>query len=136
MVVTKFTPVRIDEKPRVKTATVASDTLVVVEGLSHSYADVAAVKGISFEVRRGEMFGLIGPDGAGKTTTLRVALGLLASLVWIPEDYMRFYFQYSHAFIKGGPFADEVDDVTSSTVDVSGKKYGVDFIGTRAQIDF
>jgi ABC-2 type transport system ATP-binding protein len=54
-----------------------SDLLVVLEGLRHSYADVAAVKGISFEVRRGEMFGLIGPDGAGKTTTLRVALGLL-----------------------------------------------------------
>jgi ABC-2 type transport system ATP-binding protein len=54
-----------------------SDTLVAVEGLSHSYEEVAAVKRISFEVRRGEMFGLIGPDGAGKTTTLRVALGLL-----------------------------------------------------------
>ncbi len=62
--------------------------------------------------------------------------GILASLVWIPEDYMRFYFQYSHAFIKGGPFADEVDDVSTSTLDVSGEKYGVDFIGTRAQIDF
>ena len=34
---------------------------------------------VSFEVRRGEMFGLIGPDGAGKTTTLRVILGLLAA---------------------------------------------------------
>jgi drug efflux transport system ATP-binding protein len=33
---------------------------------------------VSFDVRRGEMFGLIGPDGAGKTTTLRVVLGLLA----------------------------------------------------------
>ena len=63
-------------------------------------------------------------------------LGLLASVIWIPEDYLRFYFQYSHAFIKGGPFADEVDDVTSSTTDVSDRKYGVDFIGTRAQIDF
>ena len=54
-----------------------SDTLVAVEGLTHSYAEVEAVRGVSFEVRRGEMFGLIGPDGAGKTTTLRVALGLL-----------------------------------------------------------
>ena len=35
-------------------------------------------------------------------------LGLLASVVWIPEDWMRFYFQYSHAFVTGGPFADEV----------------------------
>ena len=62
--------------------------------------------------------------------------GILASLVWIPEDYMRFYFQYSHAFIKGGPFADEVEDTSTGTLDVSGKKYGVDFVGTRAQIDF
>ena len=56
--------------------------------------------------------------------------------MWIPEDYMRFYFQYAHSFIKGGPFADEVDDVSTGTLDVSNKKYGVDFVGTRAQIDF
>lgn len=62
--------------------------------------------------------------------------GILASLVWIPEDYMRFYLQYSHAFIKGGPFPDEVDDASTGTLDVSDKKYGVDFVGTRAQIDF
>lgn len=63
-------------------------------------------------------------------------LGLLASVVWIPEDWMRFYFQYSHSFIKGGPFADEVEGITSGTTDVSDVDYGVDFIGTRAQIDF
>lgn len=38
---------------------------------------IAAVDGISLEVRCGETYGLIGPDGAGKTTTLRVILGLL-----------------------------------------------------------
>ncbi len=52
--------------------------LVVVDGLSRRYGPLVAVAGIGFEVRRGEMFGLIGPDGAGKTTTLRVILGLLA----------------------------------------------------------
>ena len=36
-----------------------------------------AVQGVSLQVRRGETFGLIGPDGAGKTTTVRVILGLL-----------------------------------------------------------
>jgi ABC-2 type transport system ATP-binding protein len=50
---------------------------VKVEGVRRSYGTVLAVDGISFEVRRGEMFGLIGPDGAGKTTTLRMVLGLL-----------------------------------------------------------
>jgi ABC-2 type transport system ATP-binding protein len=55
-----------------------SAPLVRVAGLVRRYGEVVAVDGVSFEVRRGEMFGLIGPDGAGKTTTLRVVLGLLA----------------------------------------------------------
>jgi phosphate-selective porin OprO/OprP len=63
-------------------------------------------------------------------------LGLLASLIWIPEDYFRMYFQYSHAFIRGGPFADEVEGVGSTTPGLNKEKYGVDFLGTRAQIDF
>ena len=63
-------------------------------------------------------------------------LGLLASVVWIPEDWMRFYLQYSHAFVTGGPLADEVSGLSSSDPDVDNYDYGVDFIGTRAQIDF
>jgi ABC-2 type transport system ATP-binding protein len=59
---------------------VSAEALVTVEGLRHAYGAVVAVDGLSFEVRRGEMFGLIGPDGAGKTTTLRIVLGLLAPL--------------------------------------------------------
>ena len=51
--------------------------LVTVEGLSRRFGAVQAVDRASFDVRRGEMFGLIGPDGAGKTTTLRTVLGLL-----------------------------------------------------------
>ncbi len=39
--------------------------------------DVTAVDGVTLQVRRGETYGLIGPDGAGKTTTTRVILGLL-----------------------------------------------------------
>ncbi len=46
--------------------------------LFRSFGDIHAVAGISFRVERGEMFGIIGPDGAGKTTTLRLVLGLLA----------------------------------------------------------
>jgi len=52
--------------------------MVVVDRLTRRYGAVLAVDGVSFDVRPGEMFGLIGPDGAGKTTTLRVVLGLLA----------------------------------------------------------
>jgi ABC-2 type transport system ATP-binding protein len=55
-----------------------SEALVHVDAVRRRYGTVLAVDGISFDVRRGEMFGLIGPDGAGKTTTLRMVLGLLA----------------------------------------------------------
>ncbi len=55
-----------------------AEVMVRLEGMTRRYGDVAAARNIGFEVRRGEMFGLIGPDGAGKTTTLRVVLGLLA----------------------------------------------------------
>ncbi len=47
-----------------------------VSNLRKTYADLVAVDGISFTVRRGEIFGLLGPNGAGKTTTLECLEGL------------------------------------------------------------
>jgi ABC-type multidrug transport system ATPase subunit len=41
---------------------------IKVQNISKSYNDIKAVEGITFEVKEGELFGLIGPDGAGKTT--------------------------------------------------------------------
>jgi len=52
--------------------------LVELKAMTRRYGAVLAADRVSFCVERGEMFGLIGPDGAGKTTTLRVVLGLLA----------------------------------------------------------
>jgi ABC-2 type transport system ATP-binding protein len=49
---------------------------VCVRELTKRYGAVEAVRGISFEVARGEIFGLLGPNGAGKTTTLECILGL------------------------------------------------------------
>jgi ABC-2 type transport system ATP-binding protein len=46
--------------------------IVKVEDLHKSYADKEVVKGISFEVKKGETFGILGPNGAGKTTTLEM----------------------------------------------------------------
>jgi len=50
---------------------------VEVSGLQKRYGDVQALDGVSFEVRRDEIFGLVGPNGAGKTTTLRTLATLL-----------------------------------------------------------
>jgi len=52
------------------------DTVITVEDFRKVYGDVVAVDGISFEVRRGEIFGLLGPNGAGKTSTLESLEGL------------------------------------------------------------
>ncbi len=51
--------------------------LVRVTGLSRSFAGIPAVAGLSFDVGAGELFGIVGPDGAGKTTTLRMLAGVL-----------------------------------------------------------
>jgi len=53
------------------------EPLVEVQGLTRRFGALSAVDGLDLEVRPAEMFGLIGPDGAGKTTTLRMILGLL-----------------------------------------------------------
>jgi len=50
---------------------------IVVSNISKSYKTVKALKNISFKVKEGELFGLIGPDGAGKTTLFRVLTTLL-----------------------------------------------------------
>ena len=50
---------------------------ITIDNLSKSYGKVKALDGISFEVHRGELFGLIGPDGAGKSTLFRLLATLL-----------------------------------------------------------
>ena len=50
---------------------------IEVEHISKSYGEVAALRDVSFDVKAGELFGLIGPDGAGKTTLFRLLTTLL-----------------------------------------------------------
>ncbi len=58
---------------------------IEVKKLVKNYRDIKAVKGISFNLEKGEIFGLIGPNGAGKTTTLRI----LSTLLTITEGYVK-----------------------------------------------
>jgi len=60
----------------------ANQSAVVAESLSKTFPgvnapDIHAVAGLSFDVRPGEIFGLVGPDGAGKTTTMRMLAGIM-----------------------------------------------------------
>ena len=53
-------------------------TVVAVRDLTKRFGDFTAVDGVSFDVGRGEVVGYLGPNGSGKTTTIRMLLGLLA----------------------------------------------------------
>ncbi len=55
----------------------APDTAVSVDALERRFGDFVAVNRISFAVRRGEIFGFLGPNGSGKTTTIRTLLDLI-----------------------------------------------------------
>jgi lipooligosaccharide transport system ATP-binding protein len=53
----------------------AGEATLVARGLRKTYGDFEAVKGVDFEVYRGECFGFLGPNGAGKTTTMKMIYG-------------------------------------------------------------
>ncbi len=55
-----------------------AETSVRIEGLCKRFGEITAVDGLDLEVQQREIFGLIGSDGAGKTTTMRLICGLLA----------------------------------------------------------
>ncbi len=50
--------------------------IIQIENLHKSFGSIKAVSGITMRINKGEMFGLVGPDGAGKTTTIRMLCGL------------------------------------------------------------
>ena len=54
-----------------------SDLVIQTDGLTKRYGKIVAVDGLSMEVRRGHVYGLLGPNGSGKTTTMGMLLGLV-----------------------------------------------------------
>ena len=63
--------------PAARAAAADRPAAVELDGLTRRFGALTAVDGLSFTVGRGELFGLVGPDGAGKTTTLRMLAGVL-----------------------------------------------------------
>jgi ABC-2 type transport system ATP-binding protein len=55
----------------------ADPAVLVAQGLTKSYGSVQALRGVDLEVRQGEVFGFLGPNGSGKTTTIRCLLDLI-----------------------------------------------------------
>jgi ABC-2 type transport system ATP-binding protein len=54
-----------------------TDLMIQAQGLTKHYRKLEAVRGIDLAVRQGEIFGIVGPDGAGKTTTIQMLTGIL-----------------------------------------------------------
>jgi ABC-2 type transport system ATP-binding protein len=85
-----------------KSSATASDqaisSVIRVDGIRHSYGQRTALKGISFDVRAGEIFGLLGPNGSGKTTLFRIL-----STLMLPTG--------GHAMIAGFDVARQPDQV-------------------------
>lgn len=54
-----------------------NDLIIKAENLSKRFGHIVAVDGLQLEIKRGEIFGLVGPDGAGKTTTLRMLAAIM-----------------------------------------------------------
>jgi ABC-2 type transport system ATP-binding protein len=107
-----------------------SDYAVEVVDLIKRFGDFTAVDGVTFEIRRGEIFGFLGPNGAGKTTTIRVLLGLLRptsgrasvlgyDVVRQPEEIRK------HIGYMSQRFSLYQDLTVSENLDFYGRTYGV-----------
>jgi ABC-2 type transport system ATP-binding protein len=54
-----------------------NELIIKTENLTKHFGHIAAVDGLQLEIKKGEIFGLVGPDGAGKTTTIRMLAGIM-----------------------------------------------------------
>jgi len=90
--------------------------VVEVHDLAKSFGRVRAVDGVSFSVRRGEIYGLLGPNGAGKTTTIRMTIGIIAPDRG--EAYIMGYNVHKEP-VKARSFIGVVPEVSNPYVDLT-----------------
>ncbi len=107
-----------------------TDSAVVVSNLAKSFGEVVAVQHISFQVKRGELFGFLGPNAAGKTTTIRMLTGVIK-----PDEGTASIFSYDilREGLKTRQLMGIVPEMANAYVDLSawnnimliGELYGV-----------
>ncbi len=117
-----------------------SDDAITVTGLGRTFGNFHAVRDVSFTVRRGEIFGYLGANGAGKSTTIRILCGLLsptsgqavvagADVAREPEVVKRRIGYMSQKFSL------YPDLTVAENLDFFGGAYGLHGRGLRARID-
>ena len=95
---------------------VSVENVVEVHNLTKTFGNIRAVNGVSFSVRRGEIYGLLGPNGAGKTTTIRMTIGIM-----IPDKGEAYIMNYNvhKEPIKARSFIGVVPEISNPYVDLS-----------------
>ena len=89
--------------------------VIRLDGLSRRFGDITAVESLRFSVAAGEMFGLVGPDGAGKTTTIRMLCGILeptggtAEILGCDKDHLIEDVTFENLRIHGQPIKSAAD---------------------------
>jgi ABC-2 type transport system ATP-binding protein len=109
-------------------------------GLVKCFGDLKAVDGLSVEVERGELFGLVGPDGAGKTTTLRMLSGIMdptSGEAWIAGystkgDARKVKDQIAYMAQRFGLY---LDLTVQENIDFYAELYGAPRRGRRERVD-
>jgi len=107
-----------------------NDYAVEVINLTKKFGDFTAVDGVTFDIRRGEIFGFLGPNGAGKTTTIRMLLGLLrptsGQVTVLGYDIVRQAEEIRrHIGYMSQRFSLYQDLTVSENLDFYGRTYGV-----------
>ncbi|RLE90839.1 MAG: ATP-binding protein [Thermoprotei archaeon] len=90
--------------------------VVEVHDLTKSFGNIRAVDGVSFSVRKGEIYGLLGPNGAGKTTTVRMTIGIIT-----PDRGEAYIMGYNvhREPIKARSFIGVVPEISNPYVDLT-----------------